>query len=76
MNAIKKLFVKMVMNHEQEISFMKLGGNLVALASVVLTMPSMGFHVGIDILNVAKLVIALAGAMGIAGARDAIGKGK
>lgn len=78
MNKIKaaalKMAMKMLMNEEQQISFMKLGGNLVALAGVVLSMPSMGFAVGVDIINVAKLIIALGTAMGIAGARDAIGK--
>ena len=71
-----KAIAKMMLNEQQEISFAKLGGNIVALASVILTMPSMGFHVGIDILNLAKLVLALGGAMGFAGIRDAIGKGK
>ena len=69
-----KLGAKMLMNEKQEVSFMKLGGNIVAIAGVVLTMPSMGFQVGVDILNVSKLVIALGVAMGVSGARDAIKK--
>lgn len=79
MNKLQSLLVKtaakMLLNEEQEISVAKLGGNIVAIAGVVLSMPSMGFHVGVDIINVAKLVIALGGAMGFAGMRDAITKG-
>ena len=71
-----KAIAKMMLNEQQEVSFAKLGGNIVALAGVILTMPSMGFHVGVDILSLAKLVLALGGAMGFAGIRDAIGKGK
>ena len=78
MNKIQELVVKtgakMILNEKQEISLTKLGGNIVALAAVALTMPSMGFNVSADILNIAKLAIAIGGAMGWSGARDAIGK--
>ena len=75
-DMVIKTFAKMLLNEKEEISFAKLGGNIVALASVVLSMPSMGFNVSVDILNIAKLVLSLGGAMGFAGIRDAIGKGK
>jgi hypothetical protein len=78
MKKLQKILIqfcaKMMLNEKQEVSFMKLGGNIAALAAVVLSMPSMGFEVSIDILNVAKLVLALAAALGWAGARDAIKK--
>lgn len=73
-NAVVKFGAKMLMNEKQEVSFMKLGGNLCAIAGVILTMPSMGMNVSIDILNVSKLIIAFGAAMGVAGARDAVKK--
>ena len=69
-----KFGAKMLLNEKQEISFAKLGGNAMAIAGVILSMPSMGFHISIDILNCAKLILALGGAMGWAGIRDAMGK--
>lgn len=80
MNKIQQIlirsFARMMLNEKQEVSLAKLGGNICAVAAVVLSMPSMGFHVSVDIINVAKLVIALGGAMGFAGIRDAVGTKK
>lgn len=71
---VVKAGTKMILNEKDEISLAKLGGNIMALAGVVLAMPSMGFEISVDVSRIATLVLALGGAMGWNGMRDALGK--
>lgn len=75
-SKLVKFGEKMLLNEKGEVSFAKLGGNIIAVAGVVLSMPTMGIDVSDVVLNVTKVVMAVGGALGWNGMRDALTKSK
>lgn len=67
---LKKFFL----NQFGKISWMKLGGNIVAVALAILTLPAAGVTVPAVIIAAAKIIAAIGGAIGVAGTRDALSK--
>jgi len=66
------MFNKLLKNASGKFSWMKVGGVLVSLAGIVITLPASGIALPLAVLTGAKVVGAIGAAIGISGARDAL----
>ena len=72
--CMKNFFKKLLLNAENKVSWMKLGGTVVGICGAIIALPTAGVVVPIAILSGAKIGIAVAAAIGISGTRDALTK--
>ena len=72
MNFLKKLFL----NAQNQISWTKVGGALVGITGTIIALPAAGVALPLVLVADAKVVLAIAATIGIAGARDALDKNK